>query len=704
MHFLGVIAHQTGKSGIAIDLINKAVQNDPNNPVYYNNLGYVLKDQGKLSEAITCFRKALEIKPDYAEACCYNQGYVFYDQGDLGEAITCYEKALEIKPDYAEAYHNLGCVLKDRDKLDEAILCYQKAVKIKPDYAEAYHNLGYVFKDQSKLDDAITCYEKALEIEPDCAEAYNNMGNAFRSKGKLDDAILCYQKALKLKPDFAGAYNNMGNTSQDQEKLNEAICYYEKALEIEPDFAQAHSELVCQLQRTCAWQKLEGMTAKLDSLTRNALDNGTKAAESPFLSLMRYADPSRNHAIAKSWSRDIARTMSNLKIHFSFDAGRSRKRKIAVGYLSNDFRNHPKTHLMLGLFRLHNRDEFEIFCYSDGKDDGSYYRERIQRDCDKFVDLRSLNHADAAKRIYEDQVDILVDLNGYTGGNRLEICAHRPAPVQVRYLGLAGTTGADFFDYIITDAIVTPEDHAQCYSENFVYMPHCYQINDDTQAISNKDWKRADFGLPDDSFVFCSFNQGYKIDPVMFDSWMKILRQVPEGVLWLQQESETAEKNLRQEAESRGVKSARLIFAKRLPKDEHLGRLRLADMALDTRIVNGAATTSDALWVGVPVITLQGSTFSSRMSSSILTAIGLPELIADSLDDYEALAVRLARNRGEQQTIRQRLAKNRLTEPLFDTPRFAGNMEKAYKKMWEIFVTGQRPRQIEVAEKGKTGA
>jgi len=263
---------------------------------------------------------------------------------------------------------------------------------------------------------------------------------------------------------------------------------------------------------------------------------------------------------------------------------------------------------------------------------------------------------------------------------------------------LAGTTGADFFDYIITDRVVTPEDHAPYYSENFVYLPHCYQINDHTQAISNKDWKKADFGLPEGSFVFCSFNQGYKIEPVMFDSWMNILRKVPESVLWLQRVNETAEKNLRQEAESRGVKSERLIFADRLRKDEHLARIRLADIALDTRIVSGAATTSDALWAGVPVITLQGSNFSSRMSSSILSAVGLPEMIANSLQEYEALAGRLARNPGELQAIRHRLERNRLSEPLFDTPRFAGNLEKAYKEMWEIFLAGQMPRQIQVVE------
>ena len=728
---LGYVFKGQGKLNEAISCCQRAVNLKPDYAEAYYNLGYVFQDQGKLNEAISCYEKALELKPDYAEAY-HNLGYVFKGQGKLNEAISCYEKALEIRPDYAGAHNNMGNMLQDQGKLDEAILCYQKALEIEPDCAEAYHNMGNAFKDQGKLNEAISCYEKALElksdcaeaynnmgnafqdqgklneaiscyekaleIESDCGEAYNNMGNAFRNQGKLDEAISCYQKAMKLKPDFAGAYNNMGNVFQDQDKLNEAISYYEKALEIEPEFAQAHSELVCQLQRTCAWRKLEGMTAKLNSLTGRALDNGTKTAESPFVSLMRHTDLSRYFAVAKSWSCDIARMMSGLKIPFSFDDRELRKTRITIGYLSNDFRNHPKTHLMLDLFGLHNRDEFKIICYSDGEDDGTYYRKRIQQDCDKFVDLRNLNHADAAKCIYEDQVDILIDLNGYTGGNRLQICALRPAPVQARYLGLAGTTGADFFDYIITDRIVTPEDHAQYYSENFVYLPHCYQINSQSEEISNKDWKKTDFGLPEGSFVFCSFNQGYKIEPVMFNSWMKILRQVSEGVLWLQQINETAEKNLRQEAEARGVNPARLIFAERLSKGKHLARLRLADLALDTRIVSGAATTSDALRVGVPVITLQGGNFASRMSSSILTAIGLPELIVHSLEEYEDLAVRLALNPDETQTIRRRLANNRLSEPLFDTSRFAGNLEKAYKEMWDLFLAGERPQQIDVVE------
>jgi len=440
------------------------------------------------------------------------------------------------------------------------------------------------------------------------------------------------------------------------------------------------------------------MTAKLDGLTRKALDTGIKPLESPFLSVTRNADLSINFAVAKSWSRDIARAMSNSKSHFSFDGRRTDKTKIVIGYLSDEFRNHATAHLMLSLFGLHNRDEFDIFCYSFGKDDGSSYRRRIQHDCNKFVDISSLGYDAAARCIHGDQVDILVDLKGYMKGNRLAICALLPAPIQIRYLVFPGTTGADFIDYIITDKIVTPEEHAPYYSEKFVYMPHCYQVNDHTQPISNKEWKKEDFGIPKSCFVFCSFNQPYKIDPLMFDIWMGILQKVPDSVLWLLSGNKIAETNLRREAEARGIKSERLIFAEKLPKDEHLARLRFADLTLDTRIVNGHTTTSDALWAGVPVITLQGSHFASRVSSSVLSAIGLTQLITHSLEEYEVLAVQLAHNPADLQELRQRLENNRLTAPLFDTPRFVRNLENAYKEMWKIFLAGEAPRKIEVPE------
>ncbi len=731
LHLLGVLAYQVGKIDIAVTLISKAIQNNPDNPSFYNNFGNVLKEQGKFNEAVSCYQKALKLKPDYAEAC-NNMGNTFKEQGELNEAVSCYQKAVKLKPDYAEAYNNMGNVFKDQNKLTDAVLCYEKALEFKPNLPEAHNNMGNAFKDQHKLDDAILCYQKALELRPNFNEAYNNMGTAlqdqgksteatscykkaleikpdyvsayynlghvFQGQGEFDEAISCYRKALELRPDYAEAYNNMGAMFQEQSELNEAISCYQKAVELKPDYAEAYNNLFHQFQQACAWQKTKGLADKLDGFTAKALDSGTKTGETPFVNLMKYTDPARNFTVAKSWSCDIERTVSNLKNYFPHDVRKSSKTKITIGYLSNDFRNHPMAHLMLGLFGLHNRNEFSIFCYSYGEDDASTYRAQIRRDCDRFVDIHNLNDTAAAKCIYEDQVDILVDLKGYTRGNRIGIYALRPAPVQVRYLGLAGTTGADFFDYIITDRIVTPEEHARYYSENFAYMPHSYQVNDHTQEISNKDWKKADFGLPEGSFVFCSFNQSYKIEPVMFNSWMKIIQQIPESVLWLQGTNETAKKNLRLEAEVRGMKSDRLIFAEKLSKSEHLARLRLADVALDTRIVSGAATTSDALWVGLPVITLQGSNFASRMSSSILTAIGLSELVVHSIEEYESLAIDLAHNPGKLQAIRQKLARNLTTEPLFDTPRFARNLEKAYREMWKIFMAGESPRQIEVVE------
>jgi protein O-GlcNAc transferase len=694
---LGAALQKSGKLDEAIESHRQALSLKPDYAEAYSNLGAALKEQGKLEEAIANHRQALSLKPDYAEIR-NNLGTALQKSGKLDEAIHSYRLAIKLKPDYAEAYYNLGNALKIHGETDEAIKSYKQAITLEQNNVNAYVNLGTVFQGQGKSTDAISCYKKALEIKPDDVNAYYNLGNAFQVQGEFNEAISYYQKALELKPDHAEAYNNIGAMFQEQGELNKAISYYQKALDLKPDGAEIYSNLFHQFQQVCAWQKTEGMAAKLDDFTTNALDNGTKTAEVPFVSLARHTDPSRVFAVAKSWSCDIERAIANLKIHFPHDVRKSRKTKITVGYLSNDFRNHPMAHLMLGLFGLHNRDEFKIFCYSYGKDDGSYYSARIRQDCDKFVDIHNLNDSAAAKCIYEDQVDILVDLKGHTRGNKLEICALRPAPIQVRYLGLPCTTGADFFDYIITDRIVTPEEHAQYYSENFVYMPHCYQVNDHTQEISNKDWKKADFGLPEGSFVFCSFNQGYKIEPVMFNTWMKILRQIPESVLWLQGTNESAKENLRMEAEARGVKSDRLIFAEKLPKCEHLARLRLADAALDTRIVSGAATTSDALWVGVPVITLQGSNFASRMSSSILTGIGLSELIVHNIEEYEVLAVRLAHNPGELQTIQQKLTKNLSTEPLFDTPRFAKNLEKAYKEIWKIFMAGENPRQIEVME------
>jgi protein O-GlcNAc transferase len=661
---LGLISDQLGRTDQAVNLMRKAIQNDPDNPVYYNNLGNALQAQGKFNEA-----------------------------------ISCYQKAVKLRRDYAEAYSNLGNAFQNQGESDEALSCCQKAVRLRPDFAAEHNNMGNAFLDQGKFNEAISCYRKVLQLTPDHFKAYYNMGNAFLDQGKPDNAASCYQKAVELKQDYAEAHNNLGIAFQNQDMSDEAIVCFERALELRPDLVEAYGHLFYELQQTCAWEKLESLAVKLDRLTKSSLDKAKKPAEQPFLSLVRHADLFHNLAVSRAWSLDVAKRMSKLKIHFSFDHRRVHKTKIIVGYLSNDFCDSPTAHLMLSLFGLHCRDKFEIFCYSYGQDDGSAYASLIRRDCDKFVDMFCMNYDDAARLINEDQVDILVDLKGYTRGNRLAICALHPAPIQVTYLGFPGTTGANFFDYIITDRIVTPENHSSYYTESFVYMPHCFMVSDYSQAISNNDWKKAEFGLSESTFIFSSFNRPHKIEPTMFGIWMKVLSKVPDSALWLQQMSETAQSNLRREAQKRGVRPERLIFAERFPfKKEHLARLRLSDVALDTRIHNGHVTTNDALWSGVPVITLEGTHFASRVSSSLLSAVGLPELITHTSEEYEALAVRLARNPEQLQVIRQKLERNRLKEPLFDTPRFVRNLEKAYEEMWQIFLAREKLRQIDVVE------
>jgi protein O-GlcNAc transferase len=694
-HLFGFLSLQQGDYVLAASLIKKAINIDPSSPLYYNSLGLVFSALGQHDEAIDSYHAALAIHPDYAETH-HNLGDALLEQGRYEEAAVSYKHALKILPQDAELHHHLGRIMEDLGNFDEALDCYRKALEIQPHNSEAYNDMGLVLRQQGKFAEALSSLQKAVEIKTDCVEAHNNLGNLLQDVGRLEAASECYRQALAIQPDFAKGYSNLGMACQGMGKSEEAVACFRKAIEIWPDYASAFRHLVHQLQKDCSWSEMEAPAAGLDRLTKVSLDAGVRPAEDPFLNLTRHPNPAHNLAVARAWSTDICRRVADVKPGFSFDDRRFRSKPITIGYLSNNFHDHPMAHLLLGLFHLHDRNQFKIHCYSCDQEDDSLYRQRILRDCDKFVDLHDISHLEAARAIYHDRVDILVDLMGHTRGSRMEIGALRPAPIQVRYLGLAGTTGADFFDYLLTDKIVTPEFHALHYTENFVYLPHCYQINDYKQMPGNDDSLAEEPDLLTDGFVFCSFNQDYKIETVMFDCWMQILRRVPNSVLWLMARYDATVENLRIEAQKRGVDPDRLVFMERRSKPGHLARLSKADLALDTRIVNGAATTSDALWAGVPVITLIGSHFASRMSASILTAIGLPELIAHSIEEYEAIAVQTALDGDRLAGLRQKLARNRLTEPLFDTPRLARYLEQAYSEMWQIFQAGSKPRQLEV--------
>ncbi len=713
----------------------QALRINPQYPEALFGLGNVYQELKHMAQAEACYRRALSVKPNFVPAL-NNLGVMLFEVDRLQEAAACYRQAIRLQPDYFEAHNNLGNTYKKQGLFHKAIDCYLKAIKIDGTCCETHASMGYAFKCLGQLDDAVACFRKAIQIKADYVEVYNDLGTAYRELGQPQQAMACYQTCMHLKPKDPKAYNNAGIVCRILGQLDEAAAYYQKALQLQPDFTEAHYNLgiVCsqcgyyeqavacfrrtiqlqpehayalnllvrQLQQQCAWQELQEPCARLQDLTRKSLAGNEKAAETPFLTFSLSDDPGYNFRVAKSWADDIAARMTarlesgKQRVSFSFGDRRKTRSKLTIGYLSADFRNHATAHLIRSLFACHDRRKFKIVAYSYGRNDHSDYRRRIEQDCDEFVDLEMTDDLSAACRIYQDEVDILVEMKGYTEGGRLEICALRPAPIQVSWLGFPGTTGADFLDYIITDRIVTPPDQAAYFSEKLVYMPHTYQINDGQQSISDANFQRSDFGLSEEGMVYCCFNEPYKIEPIMFDTWMRVLQQVPGSVLWLLRRCDVSQANLKCAAQRRGVAPDRLVFAEKMPKPEHLARLKIADLALDTRIVNGHTTASDALWAEVPVVTLQGKHFASRVAASVLAAAGLPELIARQLSEYESLAIQLGKDQKALSAVKAKLATNRKCQPLFDTALFTRNLEKGYRMMWSIFLNRDEPRSFEV--------
>jgi len=715
----------------AVAAFRKAVALRPEYVEAYVSLGELLRGKGDSQAAISCFRKALELRPE-AVSVRRNLAELLSGEGETEAAIEQYEAAIGFQPDNAILHNNLASSYKRADRIDEAVDHFRKAAGLAPNSAIIHDNLGEALKEKGHLNDALYHINRALELEPERAKTYDNLGTTLKALRRHEEAAASFHKALKIRPDFAQTHNNLGNLLMAEGELEQALASYRRALELnpkyvvalfnlgnalreagkfedmvsllrravalDPEYRGAQVLLLYALQQLCDWRGWELESEKVETMMTAALREHRTPQETPFMNVTRCDDPVRNLAIARAWSADTTQRISALGWRVETEFSRTGGDKIKVGYLSGDFHAHATAHLMASLFGLHDRQGFRISAYSYGPDDGSEYRGRIAKGCDEFVDISDLSPLEAAQRIYRDRVDILVDLKGYTSGTRLEICALRPAPVQVTYLGFPGSTGADFIDYLITDRIVTPEDDAVNYTEHLVYLPHCYQVNDYRQEMSEQSLARAEFGLPDEGFVFCSFNQPYKIEPVIWGAWMRILEQVPGSVLWLYCNQEPVRGNLRREALARGVDRERLVFAERLVKPDHLARLRLADLFLDTRICNGHTTASDALWAGLPLLTLQGRHFASRVASSLLSAVDLPELVTHSLQEYEALAVRLARPGNELQALREKLWHNRLTAPLFDTPRFARNLEEAYRQMWDLYVADKPPRTIDVRE------
>ena len=695
MHMFGLSLFEIGDSANGIEWIEKAVGRQPGNPDFRFSLGNIFQALGRLDDAEACYEKVIVLKPDHGDAH-YNLGNLFLSQGKIRKAIGCLAEAVRLSPQSVSGWHNLGMAYSALGRRKAAMECFQHTIALNPRSVMTYNSMGTLRKDEGNLEEAKILYKKALDLKPDYSAAWCNLGNIHSALHETGEALKCFQKALAVKPDLPEAYYNLGNLYQQLGETEQALIAYGRALELKADYKDAVSQLYYQARQACDWTLARQMDERVDTDTQAAIREGRRPAEMPFISLIRRMDSERNTAVAMAWSRGAKQKVGESLMCRPTLSVPERDSQITIGYLSGDFRNHPVALLIAGMLPRHDRNRFRVFCYAYGAPDQGGTRKKIIAGCDRFVSLNRLSNVDAAARIAGDEVDILVDLTGHTRGNRFEICAHRPAPVQASYLGFPGSSGADFMDYFITDRVATPPDQAALYTEKCVYLPDSFMVTDNTQPIAETDFSRKGAGLPEDAFVFCSFNNPYKIDPTVFGRWMRILSQVPNSILWLFGKSELVRENLGKEAIRSGIPPGRLVFAEKMPLPDHLARLKLADLALDTWCYSGGATTVNALWAGVPVIALPGDHFASRMSSSCLSAIGLPELITNSPEAYETLAIRLAADPDALNRLKEKLELHRHSRPLFDTERFTRYLETAYEKMWSLCVAGKEPEQIKI--------
>ena len=491
--------------------------------------------------------------------------------------------------------------------------------------------------------------------------------------------------------------NQLATAYAGLNRIGDAIIQFRRSLSLQPDNNIASAGLYPLLRVTCEWgAELKILSKQIDHLNETALKDGSPTPEPPFDNIHRVDDPKQNLRVARSWGRQLSEAAEG-RDRFKIRPSPNASAKIRIGYLSADFHDHATLHLMRGVFQSHDQDNFSIHAYSHGPDDRSAYREAVRASCDQFVDISLLNNKEAANIIHRDGIDILVDLKGYTRHNRLGICAQRPAPIQASYLGFPGTSGAEFFDYIFTDKIVTPPGKQDYLSENAVYLPNTYQCNDNTQKKIGAITENYSKFIDKFSFIFCSFNNPIKIEEHFFVIWMNLLKSIPNSGLWILQNNLRAKENLSCAASKAGVEPERVVFAEMLPRALHLERMSCADLALDTQFYNGHTTTSDALWAGLPVLTMQGRHFASRVSSSLLLAMNLPELITASPAEYLARAQHLATHAGKLTNIRNKIAESRMSSALFDTKTFTSDLERGYREMWRRYAMGLPPRAINIA-------
>jgi len=620
---------------------------------------------------------AIKIKPDFAEAWDA-RGQALHSLGNFDEARTSYLKAIELKADFAESLNNLGDLFLDQKQFRNAILFFDKAIQVSENFSEAWYNRGIALACLQRNQEALVCYDKSAELSPGRREVWLNRGNVLSELGRYTEALHSYDRAISVSADYGEAYSNKGSKLSYLKRHQEAVTAYECAIKLNPDINFLLGDLIHAQLKICDWTDLAQRLHQL----RTRLSAGMKASL-PFVILGLFDMPALQRRCAEVYSAFLHYEPNNLR-----DLTRKKKQRIRIGYFSMDFREHPVARLIAELIALHNRNEFEIYGFSFGIDTLDLIRKRIEGSFDVFLNVRDQDDHDISRLSFQHEIDIAIDLGGYTQDARPQIFVERAAPIQINYLGYPGTMGTKHIDYLIADSTLIPADMQEAYSEKIIYLPHCYQPNDSKRKISDRRFTRQELGLPLNKFVFCCFNNNWKIIPQIFDCWMKILQSVTDSVLWLFEDNPAVTKNLLKEAIKRSVDPNRLVFAKPMPHAEHLARHRLADVFLDTLPYNAHTTASDALWVGVPVLTIQGKSFAARVAASLLTSIGIPELITHSKEEYCSLAIELASNPQRLAAIKAKLTQNRFTTPLFDTKLFTGHIESAYQAAYDRYHSG----------------
>ena len=718
LSMLGLIQLRRGRAEDALHLVDEALRSDPQSVCAMESRGLVLQAQSRLSDALAAFERALILDPAHASAHA-NRGNVLLALGRTADAIASYEKSLALDAKQPAVQIILAQVLHACGHLVEALAAFDAVVAVDEENERAHYGRGHVLVSLGRPAEAIAAFDRALEIDPFFVDALILRGNSQHALSHDDDALMDFDTALQLAPDSADAWYNQGVVQGSRLRYADAVSSYDRALALKPDYVAAHFNRGIAAERLkrcedarrsfdavlafdpeypyalghaayiradlCDWRDLSDLTDR----AVQGVHRG-RVVTDPFTLLALVDDPAVHLASA---AIHVARQCP--PVHSLRGKARHAHQKIRLAYLSANFRAHAVAYLIAELFERHDRSRFELTAISFGDDDGSPMLARIKASFDRFVDVRGMTDAAAAQQLCAAEIDIAVDLMGHTGDARVGILSHRPAPVQVNFLGYPGTTGATFIDYIIADRFVIPAAEIEHYSEKVVYLPDTFQPNDRNRRIDERTPTRAELGLPEKGFVFCCFNNSYKITAAMFDIWMHLLSAVPDGVLWLLGGPALSE-NVAREARRCGIDAARLVFARRAPHAEYLARYRLADLFLDTHPFNGGTTSSDALWAGLPVLTCAGKAMAARMAGSLLYALGLPELVTSSLPEYEALALRIARERGYLANLKQKLASRRDTMPLFDSDRYRRHIEAAYQTMVERQRRGEAPASFAV--------